>query len=233
MSKALEVKDLFYCYPDGTPALNGVDMSLERCKKLAVIGANGSGKSTLLAHLAGCFVVERGEILLFDEPAGREPEHLRNAVGMIFQHPDDQLFMPSVLEDVAFGLVSRGMDMLKAQELAIKALEEIQITHLAHRPPHRLSCGEKRLVALAGILVTRPDILALDEPSATLDPRSRRRVIGLLRSLEQSMVIATHDLDLALDVCTDAAVMNSGRITVCGKLPDLLKDKTLLLENGL
>jgi len=233
MSKALEVKDLFYQYPDGTPALNGVSLSLKRGEKLAVIGANGSGKSTLLAHLAGCFVIESGEILLFDEPVGREPERLRNAVGMIFQDPDDQLFMPSVLEDVAFGLISRGMDVPKARELAMKALEEILIPHLAHRPPHRLSGGEKRMVALAGILVMRPDILVLDEPSATLDPRARRRVIDVLRPLDQSMVIATHDLDLALDVCTGAVIMSGGKITVCGKLPDLLKDKTLLLENGL
>ena len=224
---------MFYSYPDGSLALNGVSLSLELGEKLAVIGANGSGKSTLLAHLAGCFVVKNGEILLFEEPVGRKPERLRNSVGMIFQDPDDQLFMPKTLEDVAFGLVSRGMDVAKAHELAMGILEELLVPHLAHRSPHRLSGGEKRMVALAGILVTSPEILALDEPSAALDPRARRRVINVLKSLSQSMVIATHDLDLALDVCSSAVVLNDGRVTACGKLPELLQNESLLLENGL
>jgi cobalt/nickel transport system ATP-binding protein len=231
----LEVQDLRYRYPDGSPALNGVNLSLGRGEKLAVIGPNGSGKSTLLAHLAGCFSVpaENGGIVLFGQPAGADPHRLRGAVGLIFQDPDDQLFMPRVLEDVAFGLVSRGMDVAEAHERALSTLETLSVAHLANRPPHRLSGGEKRMVALAGILAADPEIVALDEPTSTLDPRARRRVIEVLKSLGKPMVLATHDLDMVLDLCSRAVVMNGGRIAAEGPLPALLTDETLLRRNGL
>jgi cobalt/nickel transport system ATP-binding protein len=158
---------------------------------------------------------------------------LRKAVGLIFQDPDDQLFMPRVLEDVAFGLVSHGMNLTQAHQQARATLETLSSVHLENRLPHRLSGGEKRLVALAGILAMRPEIVALDEPTASLDPRARRRVIEVLKTLDQPMILATHDLDMALDVCTRALVMNKGRVAAEGELPALLKDETLLLENGL
>jgi cobalt/nickel transport system ATP-binding protein len=201
---------------------------------LALIGANGSGKSTLLAHLAGCFPFDgSGEIRLFGQSVGSDLERLRKAVGLIFQDSDDQLFMPSVLEDVAFGLVARGMKVAVAHERALAVLETLSAAQLASRLPHRLSGGEKRVVALAGILVTQPEIIVLDEPSSGLDPQARRRVIEMLQALDRPMILATHDLDMALDVCTRALVMNEGRITADGNLPDLLKDEPLLLENGL
>jgi cobalt/nickel transport system ATP-binding protein len=231
----LEVKNLSYSYPDGSPALNGANLSLARGEKLAVIGPNGSGKSTLLAHLAGCFSVpaEKGEIVLFGRTVGTEPHRLRGAVGLVFQDPDDQLFMPRVLEDVAFGLVSRGMDVAEAHERALSTLETLSAAHLANRPPHRLSGGEKRMVALAGILAADPEIIVLDEPSSTLDPRARRHVIEILKALDKPMILATHDLDMVLDVCVRAVVMNGGRPVAEGPLPAILQDEIFLRRNGL
>jgi cobalt/nickel transport system ATP-binding protein len=229
----LEVKNLRYSYPDGSLALSGVSLCLSRSEKLAVIGANGSGKSTLLAHLAGCYTLSPrgGGILLSGEAVGAE--RLRNSVGLIFQESDDQLFMPRVLEDVAFGLVSRGMEVMEAHGRAMDILEKLTVSHLAERPPHRLSGGEKRMVALAGILAMEPEIVVLDEPSAALDPRARRRVIEVLKALTRPLILATHDLDMALDICTRAVVMTQGRIAAEGDLPALLKDEPLLRENGL
>jgi cobalt/nickel transport system ATP-binding protein len=230
----IEVEDLRYRYPGGAPALNGVNFSLRQGEKLALVGANGSGKSTLLAHLAGCFPLDgQGDIRLFGRSAGSDAESLRKVVGLIFQDSDDQLFMPTVLEDVAFGLVSRGVQVAEAHERARAMLDTLSAAQLASRLPHRLSGGEKRIVALAGILVMQPEIVVLDEPSSGLDPRARRRVIEMLRALERPMILATHDLDMALDVCTRALVMNQGRIAADGGLPGLLKDELLLLENGL
>jgi cobalt/nickel transport system ATP-binding protein len=229
----LEVRDLHYSYPDGSPALDGVSLSLGRDEKLALVGANGSGKSTLLAHLAGCFPLSGGDVLLFGRSVGSDLNRLRKVVGLIFQDPDDQLFMPRVLEDVAFGLVSHGMDPAEAHERAGAVLETLSVPHLANRLPHRLSGGEKRMVALAGILAMSPEIVVLDEPTSALDPRARKLVIEVLKSLEQPMILATHDLDMALDICTRALVMNKGRVVAAGELPALLKNESLLRENGL
>jgi cobalt/nickel transport system ATP-binding protein len=228
----LDVSELHYAYPDGSPALNGASLSLARGEKLALLGANGSGKSTLLAHLAGCYPLEReGIIRLSGRPAGMED--LRKAVGLIFQDPDDHLFMPRVLEDVAFGLVAGGMEVVRAHERARETLETLLASQLENRLPHRLSGGEKRIVALAGILAMRPEIVALDEPTAAIDPRARGRVIQVLKELERPMILATHDLDMAAAVCSRALVMNVGRVAAQGPLPGLLRDKALLIENGL
>ncbi|MDR2179146.1 MAG: energy-coupling factor ABC transporter ATP-binding protein [Synergistaceae bacterium] len=228
------MKNLCYRYPDGAAALNGVDFSLLEGEKLALVGANGSGKSTLLTHLAGCIPLGgTGDILLSGRSVGSDLERLRRVVGLIFQDPDDQLFMPNVLEDVAFGLVSRGMEVSQAHRRALAVLETLSAPHLASRLPHRLSGGEKRVVALAGILAMQPEIVALDEPSSGLDPRARRRVIEILKALDRPMILATHDLDMALDVCTRALVMNQGKIAAEGELPGLLQNESLLLENGL
>ncbi|MDR2175920.1 MAG: energy-coupling factor ABC transporter ATP-binding protein [Synergistaceae bacterium] len=231
----MEVKNLRYSYPGGQPALDGVNLSLRRGEKLALVGPNGSGKSTLLAHLAGCFSVpaENGGIALFGRPAGAEPHRLRAAVGLIFQDPDDQLFMPRVLEDVAFGLVSRGMDTAEAHERALSALEMLSAAHLANRAPHRLSGGEKRMAALAGILAMDPEIIVLDEPTSTLDPCARRRVTEILKSLGKPMIVASHDLEMVMTVCTRAVIMNAGRPAAEGPLPSILQDESFLRQNGL
>ncbi|MCR4819300.1 MAG: energy-coupling factor ABC transporter ATP-binding protein, partial [Fretibacterium sp.] len=209
MSALLEVRGLCYAYPGGHEALRGVSFSLSAGEHVALVGANGSGKSTLLLHLAGVLAAPDGSLFLHGVPAGME--RLREAVGLIFQEPDDQLLMPRVLEDAAFGLVARGVPAAEAQARALDVLKSLGAAHLTDRPPHRLSGGEKRMAALAGILVMEPEVLALDEPTAALDPRARRRVIELLRPMRTSLILATHDLDMALDVCTRAVILCDGQ----------------------
>ncbi len=229
----IEVRGLCHSYPNGKNALNGIDFILNKGEKVALVGANGSGKSTLLTHIAGCYVPQRGEILLEGRIVGTDLERLRSAVGLIFQESDDQLFMPSVLEDVAFGPVAHKISVSEAHVLALKTLESLGVVHLADRSPHRLSGGEKRMAALAGILVMSPKAVILDEPSASRDPRSRWRVIETLKSMDSAILLATHDLDMALEVCTRAIILNDGRVAAQGTLPELFKDKTLLAENAL
>ena len=230
----LEIKDLYYSYPDGHNALNGVNLNFAQGERVALIGANGSGKSTLLLHIAGALAAQKGGILLNNKLINsKNLGELRKVTGLIFQEPDDQLFMPSVLEDVCFGLIANNIKQDEAEERALKVLDDLNILHLASRPPHRLSGGEKRMAALAGILVMQPEILILDEPSAALDPKARRLVINTLNKLNQTILLATHDLDMALDVCERAVILNSGQVSASGKLPELLQDEKLLIQNGL
>ncbi len=232
MSALLEVRGLCYAYPGGQEALRGVSLSLTAGEHVALVGANGSGKSTLLLHLAGALAAPTGTLFLHGGAAGAE--RLRKAVGLIFQEPDDQLLMPQVLEDAAFGLVARGVPVAEAQARALDVLKSLGAAHLADRPPHRLSGGEKRMAALAGILVMEPEVLVLDEPTAALDPRARRRVIERLNSMkEATLLLATHDLDMALDVCTRAIILCEGRAAAEGPLPDLFRDRALLERCGL
>ncbi|MDR1514840.1 MAG: energy-coupling factor ABC transporter ATP-binding protein [Synergistaceae bacterium] len=233
MTALLTVKNLSYDYPDGTPALRGLSLDLEEGAKMAVVGSNGSGKSTLLLHLAGCFAPQRGEISLRGKAVGENLQALKDAIGMVFQEPDDQLFMPSVAMDAAFGLIARKVKPESALATAQACLERLGIAHLANRPPHRLSSGEKRLAAIAGILAMNPEIILLDEPSAALDPRARRQLISILKGLGKSMIIATHDLEMAKTVCDSAIVIQSGRVAAEGSPDKLLGCEKLLEECGL
>lgn len=232
-SLLLQVCGLHYDYPDGTKALQGLDFQLKKDEKLALVGANGSGKSTLLQHLSGCLSAQRGEILLHGAVVGTDLNRLRRTVGLIFQEPDDQLFMPSVKEDVAFGLVAHGLPSREAENEASVMLEKLGVLHLAERPPHRLSGGEKRMVALAGILVMEPDIIVLDEPSAALDPKARRRVIEVLCNLQKPMILASHDLDMVLDICCRAVILRSGRAVAEGGAEALFRDEAAMQSYGL
>ena len=226
----LDVEGLSYSYPDGHRALQGVSLSVNDGERVALVGANGSGKSTLLLHLAGALRVQEGRVSF----RGREgQEVLRRNVGLTFQDSDDQLLMPSVLEDVAFSLTASGMPLREAHERASELLASLGIEHLAGRPPHKLSGGEKRIVSFAGVLVSEPEVLALDEPSAALDPRARRRVIEFLRKSEHTIILATHDLDMALDVCDRAVILSEGRVKCEGTLPGLFRDREMLEANGL
>ena len=229
----LEAKDIRYSYPDGTLALNGASLSLEAGEKAALVGANGSGKTTMLLILSGALIPIDGAIFLRGEAVSGRTSALNKVAGLVFQEPDDQLFMPTVAEDVAFGLISSGVSARDARETAISCLESLGMARLADRPPHRLSGGEKRMAALAGILVTEPEILILDEPTSGLDPAARRNIIKALENMNSTMLIGTHDLDMALDLCGRVLVMRGGTVTAEGEPKEILTDGALMRKNGL
>ncbi len=225
----VEARDLYYAYPDGTAALRGVSFRFTHGESVGVVGANGAGKSTLLLHLNGCLSPGRGAVRIGDVQVTRKTlPDVRRTVGMVFQDPDDQLFMPSVREEVAFGPLNAGLAPEEVEDRVSKALETVDASHLADRPPFRLSGGEKRAVAIASVLSLEPDVLVMDEPTANLDPHARRKTIDLLRSFHHTRVIATHDLDLVLDVCTRALVLHHGQVAADGSPADVFRDEALL-----
>ena len=230
----VEVTDLEFTYPDGTPALSGVSFRITHGESVALVGPNGAGKSTLLLHLNGVLTPQKGRVRIGDIPLTREtlPE-IRKTVGMVFQDPDDQLFMPTVYEDVAFGPLNLGLPADEVDRRVREALERVGAWELRDRPPHRLSGGEKRAVAIATVLAMGPDILVMDEPSSNLDPRARRRLMELLASFEHTKIIATHDLDMALELCERTIVLHRGRITRDGPTLDVFTDDPLLERSGL
>jgi len=230
----VEVRDLHFAYPDGTEALQSVSFRITHGEAVALIGANGAGKSTLLLHLNGYLTPTRGEVRIGEMPLVRETAAAaRRAVGMVFQDPDDQLFMPTVFEDVAFGPLNAGLPAAEVERHVTSALERVGMAHLKDRPPYKLSAGEKRAVAIATVLAMSPDVLVMDEPSSHLDPRGRRRLIGLLQSFEHTKIIATHDLELVVEVCSRVIVLDDGRVVAEGPTVELLNDEALMLAHGL
>lgn len=231
---ALEVRGLSYGYPDGTQALEDVSFRVEPGTAVALVGANGAGKSTLLLHLIGCLSATRGEVLLGGRPLTRETvAERRKSVGMVFQDPDDQLFMSTVAEDVAFGPLNAGLPADEIERRVVISLDRVGMRHLRERPPYRLSAGEKRAVAIATVLAMQPDVLVMDEPSSYLDPRARRRLIELLGAFEHTRVIATHDLELVVEVCARVIVLDRGRVVADGPTRSVLNDDTLMQAHGL
>jgi cobalt/nickel transport system ATP-binding protein len=230
----IEVRDLAFAYPGGAEALRGVSFRIASGEAVGLIGCNGAGKSTLLLHLNGCLAPTRGEVRIGDVPVTRQTvAAARKAVGLVFQDPDDQLFMPTVFEDVAFGPLNQGLSNDATETRVTAALERVGMAHLHDRPPHKLSAGEKRAIAIATVLAMDPDILVMDEPSSNLDPRGRRRLIGWLRGFAHTRIIATHDLELVVEVCTRVLVMDAGRIVAEGPTVDVLNDETLMVAHGL
>ena len=223
------VSDLRHAYDDGNVALRGISFAVGDGERLALVGANGAGKSTTLLHLAGCLLPQAGSVRIGDLILCRENlPRLRRSVGLLFQNPDDQLFMPRVFDDVAFGPVNLGLPADEVAARVMAALAVVGATHLAQRPPHRLSGGEKRAVAIASVLALSPTILLMDEPTASLDPASRRQFIDLLLTLDQTLIIATHDLDLVLDLCPRTLVLGEGTIIADGASAVILQDAALL-----
>ena len=230
----VEAKDLHYIYPDGTVAVNGISFRITHGESVAVVGANGAGKSTLLQHLNGYLVPTKGELRVGDVVLTRKTvDTVRRSVGMVFQDPDDQLFMPTVFDDVAFGPLNLGLSHDEVTLKVHEALETVGMAHLAKRPPYKLSGGEKRSVAIATVLVMSPDILVMDEPSSNLDPVARRRLIGLLKGFHHTKIIATHDLDMALELCERTLVVHDGRLVADNRTVDLFRNEALLAESGL
>ncbi len=230
----VEVIDLEYSYPDGTPALGGVSFTVTHGESVALVGSNGAGKSTLLLHLAGCLVPQSGEVRIGHLPLTKKtiPQVRRN-IGMVFQDPDDQLFMPLVYDDVAFAPLNLGFPPEEVEQRVVNALNTVGATHLRNRPPYRLSGGEKRRVAIATVLSMSPSVLFMDEPTSNLDPRARRELIGLLKRFEHTRIIATHDLDMALDVCTRTIILKNGSVIADGPTVDILGNEKLLHTGGL
>ena len=175
---------------------------------MAIVGANGAGKSTILLHLNGCLMPQAGTVRISDLPVSKRTlPYVRRTVGMVFQDPDDQLFMPTVYEDVAFGPLNLGLPAEEVDRRVMHALSIVGAVHLKYRPPYRLSGGEKRAVAIASVLSMSPTILVMDEPTSNLDPQARRRLIELLQTFEQTIIVATHDLDMAFDLCARTFVV--------------------------
>ena len=230
----ISVVDLGFAYPDGTRALDGVSFEVGHGEAIAVVGANGAGKSTLLMHLNGLLTPSQGAVDIGGTPVTKGTlAEIRRTVGMVFQDPDDQLFMPTVAEDVGFGPLNLGLPPEDVARRVDEALARVDATRLKERPPYRLSGGEKRAVAIATVLAMEPNILVMDEPSSGLDPRARRRLIGLLASFAHTRIVATHDLDLAAELCERTIVMSAGRIAADGPTREIFGDDELLAASGL
>jgi len=232
----VSISELSHTYPDGTKALQNLNLEIRAMEKVALVGANGSGKSTLLLHLNGVLLPQAGEIIVGEKAVNtKNLIHVRNFVGLVFQNPDDQLFMPTVWQDVAFGPMNQGY---RAQELSDRITQSMNFVGLdlerySNRQAHNLSGGEKKRVAIAGVLAMQPQVLAFDEPSAQLDPRSRRQLMQLLQTLPQTQLIATHDLDLALEICDRTVILNQGQIVYDGDTKIALSDRELLEQYAL
>ena len=232
----LEVKNLTVKYDpsDKICALENIDFFINDGEKVAVIGANGAGKSTLLLTLSGVLTPSDGEIYIDNVKYGRKNiKELRRKTGMVFQNPDDQIFMPTVFEDIAFGPRNFGEKEEIIERRTDELLSRLDITHLKNRLTHKLSGGEKRLAALAGILVMDPSVILMDEPSSFLDPKARRRLIRILEQLPQTMIIATHDLDMALDLCGRVILLKNGGVRTDSYAKEVLHNAEILDECGL
>ncbi len=236
----LDIHGVAYAYPDGHQALFGVELHVDRGERVAVLGPNGAGKTTLILHLNGILGAHTGSgqgsgtISVTGLEVRKENlQEIRRRVGIVFQDPDDQLFMPTVREDVAFGPANLGLSKDEIDERVHAALAAVDMTGFADRAPHHLSFGQRRRVAVATVLAMRPDVLVLDEPSSNLDPASRRELAEVLQSLDITLVMVTHDLPYALELCERSVILSGGVIVADGKTRDLLIDAALMSEHRL
>jgi cobalt/nickel transport system ATP-binding protein len=233
---ALSTRHLSHRYADGRVALDGVSFALEAGECVAIVGPNGAGKTTLFLRLCGVLPGRPGEASVcgLDPADAAQRKKLPEQIGIVFQNPDDQLFSPTVLEDVCFGPLNLGMGVDEAKARAAEALAAVGLPPSAgDRVPFQLSGGDKRRAALAGVLAMRPAVLLLDEPSAFLDPRGRRDLIDLVRTLPGTKLVATHDLDLVLDLCPRVLILDAGRLAADGPAAKLLADRDLMERHGL
>jgi len=237
MNPAIEIRGLQFRYPDGKEALRGISFTIADEECVGLVGPNGSGKSTLLLHLNGLLpesLPKDPNVVVYGRALNREnAAEIRRDVGLLFQDPDDQLFCPTVYEDVAFGPEQFGLDKEKVRTVVTKALETTSLLGHEHRSPHHLSSGEKRRVCLAGVLACEPRVLALDEPTSNLDPRGKRSLIQTLKSISATKIIATHDLEMVVELCSRTIVLDQGTIIADGPTHQLLGDEKLMLAHGL
>ncbi|MEO6020292.1 MAG: ABC transporter ATP-binding protein [Knoellia sp.] len=230
----LDVSGLAFAYPDGHQALFGVNLHVHRGERVALLGPNGAGKTTLVLHLNGILEAGAGSVAVSGLPVVRENHlEIRRRVGIVFQDPDDQLFMPTVRDDVAFGPANLGLRGEALQARVATALEAVAMGEFADRAPHHLSFGQRRRVAIATVLAMEPEILVLDEPSSNLDPTSRRELGELIQSLDVTVLMVTHDLLFALQLCERAIVLSDGVVAADGPTRAILDDDALLKAHRL
>ena len=231
---AVQITRLGYSYPDGSRALEGIDLDVRVGERVALVGPSGAGKSTLLLHLNGVLRGSGTVRVMGQSLAESDLRQIRRQVGLVFQDPNDQLFCPTVLDDVAFGPLNLGMNADDIPKLAAKALRDVGLEQaIRTRSSHHLSLGERKRVALASVLVMEPAILALDEPTSNLDPRNRRHLIDLMAALPATLIVGTHDLELALALCSRTVLIDRGKIWTDGPTRELFANAQLMEEHGL
>ena len=233
MKKVITIRNLNYRYPDGHQALSDVSLQINQGEKVALIGPNGAGKSTLLLHLNGILSGSEGTRIMGLVPVRENLPVIRGLVGLVFQNPDDQLFSPSVQEDIAYGPIYQGLDKATVMSRVNKAMNDVHMLEYGERVSHHLSLGEKKRIAIATVLAMQPKILVLDEPSSGLDPRARHELINLLSELPQTLLVATHDLRLVRDLTTRTLILDEGKIVADRTTKEILSNRSLLEAHGL
>jgi cobalt/nickel transport system ATP-binding protein len=237
VAPSLLIEDLAFAYPDGNQALFGVNLRVERGEFVAILGPNGAGKTTLVMHMNGIHPAEHGSVSVAGEVIDTKDKDLlrriRGKVGVVFQDPDDQLFMPTVGEDIAFGPYNMGLRGAELDAAVDQALALVHMSEFKDRPPHHLSFGQRRRVAVATVLAMKPEILVLDEPSSNLDPASRRELANILRELKITTLMVTHDIPYAYELCERSIILSGGIVVADGDTKTILSDSKLLSENRL
>ena len=230
--KSLEISGLAYAYPDGNQALYGVNLSINQGERVALLGPNGAGKTTLVLHLNGIIPTMQGQVRvageLVDSKNAESIKSIRHKVGIVFQDPDDQLFMPTVGQDVAFGPYNAGLRGIELEKAVKEALEVVGMSEFIDRPPHHLSFGQRRRVAVATVLAMKPEILVMDEPSSNLDPAARRELAEIITSLDVTLLMVTHDLPFAYELCQRAVILSAGVVAADDEISSVLANKQLL-----
>jgi cobalt/nickel transport system ATP-binding protein len=234
---SLQISNLAFAYPDGNQALYGVNFRVEKGERVALLGPNGAGKTTLVMHMNGILPAMQGEVLIAGEKVDTNNkeslQRIRAKVGIVFQDPDDQLFMPTVGEDIAFGPYNMGKRGSELESIVDEALALVGMSEFKDRPPHHLSFGQRRRVAVATVLAMKPEILVMDEPSSNLDPASRRELAEIIRSLDVTVVMVTHDLPYALELCERSVILSGGIIVADAPTREILTNASLLASHRL
>lgn len=234
MKNYLQINDLNFSYPDGYEALKNINLEINKGDTLGVLGPNGAGKTTFILHLNGILGNLDDSIYINNLSINEDNlKKIREKVGIVFQDPDDQLFMPTVLEDVMFGPKNFGYTNEEAESKAIEALDKVKMKEFLNKPPHHLSFGQKRKVAIASVIAINPELIVLDEPSSNLDPASRRELIEILKNLDVTIILVTHDLPMALEICDESIILNNGEVKTRDKTYSILTNEEIMKENRL
>jgi len=233
MKKMIDIEELEYTYPDGTKALKGISLNVFEGESIGLIGPNGAGKSTLAIHLNGILRGSGKMKIMGLETTNENLDIIRSKVGLIFQDPEDQLFMPTVFDDVAFGPINMGLEIEEIKILVREALQKVDMLYSIDRISYHLSFGEKKRISIATVLAMNPRIIVLDEPTSNLDPKARYDLIQLLKNMDKTKVIASHDLDMILDICDRVIMLDRGTIVASGITKEILSDVSLLKKHHL